>query len=117
MNTLLRYLRRLAIWLGGISLFLVVIFGAFSFLVNYPYYKVEVGMSETQVMEIFGETNPLIDREKSAFLCDIKVWYGDCKIIENSGATHFLTFKIFFDTYAIVGFKNNKVIVKGIGDA
>lgn len=117
MNTLNRYLKRLIIWLASIALSLVIIFSAFSFLVAYPYYKIEIGMSENQVIEIFGEDNPLVDRAKSAFLCDIKVWYGDCKIIENSGATYFLTFKIFFDTYAIVGFKENKVIVKGLGDA
>nr|WP_315484595.1 hypothetical protein [uncultured Undibacterium sp.] len=115
-NTLLRYLKRLVIWLGSISLFLVLIFSAFSFFIAYPYYQIKVGMSENQVIETFGDNNPLIDRARSAFLCDIKAWYGDCKIIENSGATHFLTFKIFFDTYAIVGFKDNKVIVKGLGD-
>jgi hypothetical protein len=116
MNTLLRYLKRVVIWPGSISLFLVFIFSAFSFFIAYPYYKIEVGMSENQVIELFDGSQPLIDRAKSAFLCDIKAWYGDCKIIENSGATHFLTFKIFFDTYAIVGFKDNKVIVKGLGD-
>jgi hypothetical protein len=116
MNTLLRYLKRLAIWLGSIALFLVVICSAFYFFIAYPYYKIEVGMSENQVIEIMGSSQPLIDRAKSAFLCDIKAWYGDCKVIENSGATHFLTFKVFFDTYAIVGFKDNKVIVKGLGD-
>jgi acyl carrier protein phosphodiesterase len=94
-NTRLRYLKRLVIWLGSLSQFLVLIFSAFSLFIAYPYYKIEVGMSENRVIEIFSDSHPRIDRAKSAFLCDIKAWYSDCKIIEDSGATHFLLSKYF----------------------
>lgn len=117
MNMIIRKLKTFAIWFVCIALLLVAIFEAFSFFVAYPYYQVENGMSEDRVIEIFGKNGSLIDRGESPSLCEMEVWYGDCKLVQNSGATYFLTFQLFFDTYAIVGFKNSKVIFKGKGDA
>jgi hypothetical protein len=117
MNSIFRKLKIFTLWIGGIVLLLVAILEAFSFCVTYPYYKVEIGMSEDQVIEIFGESRPLADRGEKPSLCEMNVWYGDCKAVQNSQATYFLTFKVFFDTYAIIGFKNKKVTYKGIGDA
>lgn len=110
-------LKIFTIWLGGLSLLLITISSAFSYYLTRPYYKIEIGMNENQVIEIFGESYPLIDRGEKPFLCDTKAWRGDCKEVQNSDVTYFLTFQIFFDTYAIIGFKNNIVTFKGIGDA
>jgi hypothetical protein len=117
MKIQLRKLKTFFKWCVGIVLFFVIFIKAVSFLIFYPYYKIEMGMDENQVIAIFGETSPLIDSASSPGLCDAKLWYGDCDAVKKSDATYFLTFKVFFDTYAIVGFKNNKVIFKGIGDA
>lgn len=117
MNVPARCLKSVVYWLGGATFFLVAIFNAFSVIVAYPYYKVEVGMTDKQVIEIFGESYPLINRALRPSLCDAKVWLGDCNAAQNSSATYFLTFKIYFDTYAIIGLKDNKVVYKAIGDA
>lgn len=117
MNLIIRKLKTFAIWFVCIALLLVAISEVFSFWVAYPYYQVEDGMSEDQVIEIFGKNGSLIDRGERPSLCEMKVWYGDCRSVQNSGANYFLTFQLFFDTYAIVGFKNSKVIFKWKGDA
>lgn len=117
MNSIIRKLRLFTLWIGGVVLLLVATVEAFSLFVTYPYYKVEIGMSEDQVIEIFGESRTLVDRGEKPSLCEMNVWYGDCKAVQNSRATFFLTFKVFFDTYAVIGFKDNKVTFKGIGDA
>lgn len=110
-------IKRIVIWVGSAAFFLLVILKGFSFLVAHPYHKIETGMEESQVKAIFGENHPLIEQSPSPFLCDAKLWYGDCETLRKSGSTYFLTFNIVFDTYAIIGFRENKVIFKGIGDA
>lgn len=117
MNTYARRYKSVAIWFGVAILCLSLIFNAFSFLVAYPYYKIEIGMSEDQVVKIFGESYPLVDRAERPSLCAMNVWHGDCQSARVSGATYFLTFKVYFDTYAIIGFKDKKVTYKEMGDA
>jgi hypothetical protein len=117
MKSIIRSLKLLIIWLASIAFLLGAIAIGFRFCVTYPYYQIEIGMNENQVIEIFGNDSPIVDQGEKAFLCEIKVWYGDCMAVQNSGATYFLTFKLFFDTYAIVGLKDNRVIFKGLGDA
>ena len=52
MNLIIRKLKTFAIWFVCIALLLVAISEVFSFWVAYPYYQVEDGMSEDQVIEI-----------------------------------------------------------------
>lgn len=110
-------LKRIGIWLVVTAILIWVVLKGLLFLVVYPYHKIEMGMDERRVKEIFGESSPLIEQSSNPFLCDAKLWYGDCEALRASGATHFLTFNVFFDAYAIIGFKENKVIFKGIGDS
>lgn len=117
MNTYACRYKSVAIWFGVAILCLSLIFNAFSFLVAYPYYKIETGMSEDQVAKIFGESYPLVDQAEKPSLCAANLWHKDCVALESSGATYFLTFKVYFDTYAIIGFRDKKVTYKGMGDA
>lgn len=116
----MKFLKFTLIFISIIFLILALILGGFHILLRLAYYKVDIGMNEKQVNAIFIESDmPLADEqyEQPGFCGTPQIWYGDCEAAKKSGATYFLTYKVFFDTYAIIGFKNGKVIYKGVGDA
>ena len=100
------------------TVFLVVIFtsGYFMYETTYSKFnKIENGMSNKEVIAIF-EKEPDFN-EITPFLCAEQHWYGDCVPLNNSSSEFFYTFKVGIETYAIIGFTNNRVVVKGLGDA
>lgn len=82
---------------------------------THPLNQIEIGMTANEVAAILDkEPN---QEEKVPSLCAQESWGGDCDRIMKSGSDIFQTFKISKEGYIIVGFKEDRVIVKGTGNS
>ena len=94
----------------------------YGWAVYVPYFRIDIGMTEKEVYQVMG-SKPIEDslrpdyREKTPILCENGRWYGDCEALMQGDAEYYISFGVFIDTYLIVGFKDGKVVSKGLGEA